>query len=158
MTASGAANGGALSFVTFTDPRLGLEGVTFSENQAFGNQAFGGAVEVQLQGAGSVRIVGAAFVDNRIESASGSFSRTEYCPVIIDPDKHWPDWAAAIRRRNKALAAEGQMLSERTAVDRFAGNQFVNGHPSAIEPREDGDSAGGRPAMQARSHQTVCAP
>lgn len=75
VTASGAANGGALSFVTFTDHRLDLEGVTFSENQAFGNQAFGGAVEVQLQGAGSVRIVGAAFVDNRIESASGSFSR-----------------------------------------------------------------------------------
>lgn len=28
-------------------------------------------------------------------------------PAIVDPDKHWPDWATAIRRRNKALTAEG---------------------------------------------------
>lgn len=75
IAGSAAANGGALSFVTFEDHRLELEATTFADNRATGDQAFGGAVEVQLQGAGSVRIRAAGFFGNRIESASGSFAR-----------------------------------------------------------------------------------
>lgn len=75
IAGSAAANGGALAFVTFDDHRLELEATTFTDNLATGNQASGGAVEVQLQGAGSVRILAAGFLDNRIESASGTFSR-----------------------------------------------------------------------------------
>ena len=75
ITGSAAANGGALSFVTFEERRLELEAAAFADNRATGNQAFGGAVEVDLQGAGSVRIVAADFAGNRIDSATGSFSR-----------------------------------------------------------------------------------
>lgn len=75
VTGSRAGNGGAVSFVTFEDHRLEIEASRFADNRAVADQAFGGAVEVQLQGAGSVRIVAAEFEDNRIESAAGSFGR-----------------------------------------------------------------------------------
>lgn len=75
VTGSQAGNGGALSFVTFEDHRLELEAATFTDNRATADQAFGGAVQVSLQGAGSVRIVAASFEDNRIESAAGNFAR-----------------------------------------------------------------------------------
>ena len=75
ITGSVATSGGALSFVTFEERRLELEATAFADNRATGNQAFGGAVEVELQGAGSVRIVAASFEGNRIDSATGNFSR-----------------------------------------------------------------------------------
>lgn len=75
IAGSESANGGALSFVTFSERHLELEATAFSDNRALGNQAFGGAVEVNLQGAGSVRIVAASFEGNRIDSATGTFSR-----------------------------------------------------------------------------------
>lgn len=71
-----AANGGALSFLTSTARHLELTACTFVDNWATANQGFGGAVEVNFQGAGSATILASTFDSNRIESASGNFARS----------------------------------------------------------------------------------
>jgi len=77
ITGSHAENGGGVTFVTFAghDHHLDVESARFEANGATGDQAYGGGLEVGLQGAGSARIVRASFLDNRIDAASGGFSR-----------------------------------------------------------------------------------
>lgn len=72
---SRAGNGGGLSFRTNVDHHLEIVGSTFEGNGAGGGQVHGGGVDADFQGAGSARILASRFVDNWIDSMSGSFAR-----------------------------------------------------------------------------------
>lgn len=76
ISGSEAGSGGAVAFVTFENRHLEVTGSTFSENRSTGNQSSGGAVEIDIQAAGSARILATSFLDNRIDSATGTFART----------------------------------------------------------------------------------
>jgi hypothetical protein len=71
-----ATAGGGISFYTETEHHLDVESAYFADNVANGDQAYGGALEVDLQESASARIVNSQFVGNKIESATGSFSRS----------------------------------------------------------------------------------
>jgi len=75
ISSSQSAEGGAVAFLAQGTQQLDLAEVTLSANRAVADQAFGAGIYVSLVNGGSVRIIQTRLLDNRIEAASGSFSR-----------------------------------------------------------------------------------
>jgi hypothetical protein len=75
ISSSQATEGGAVAFLAQGAQQLDLAEVTLSANRAVADQAFGGGIYVSLVNGGGVRIVKTRLLDNRIEAASGNFSR-----------------------------------------------------------------------------------
>jgi hypothetical protein len=74
---SDANNGGGVAFRTLSAPhQLEILESTFSGNAATGDQAAGGGLYLELQFGGVVRVLASRFLDNRVQSSAGNFSRS----------------------------------------------------------------------------------
>jgi hypothetical protein len=74
---SDANYGGGVAFRTLSAPhQLEVLESTFSGNVATGDQAAGGGLYLDLQVGGVVRVLASRFLDNRVVSSAGNFSRS----------------------------------------------------------------------------------